>query len=306
MKHFSLFKAFSFLACLTCLLGLVAGLTSHTVFAQQSHFLTQTQRPLASDSSDWTMFDLHNSRFNVQEHTLNTKNVSRLSLAWSTSLTSISSGPTIEMVVAHGVVYTAASLPSGHNALIVVSEQTGSVLWQQTLPARDGPIGGHYYLCSTDGLVYINDAGSLEAYTATAGTLQWQRAIAPEYGINVEHGVLYVESSLGYPQGQSSVYALNAHTGKTIWNVVLTQNLYSSSPAFANGILYVGSVEGILLALNASNGQTLWTASLGTNNAIITAPVVDHGMVFVEGDSTGLYAFNATTGKERWFAPSDP
>lgn len=46
-----------------------------------------------------------------------------------------------------------------------------------------------------DGLVSINDAGYLEAYTTTTGTVRWKRAIAPEYGSNAEDGVLYVESS---------------------------------------------------------------------------------------------------------------
>ena len=305
MKHTLLIKVCSFLSLLTCLLGLASFMSSHSVFAQRNS-LPPAQRFLSSGSSDWTMFDFHDSRFNAQERTLNTTNVSQLSLAWSTALTKMSGGPTIEMVVADGIVYTTSLRVSGHNALVAVREQTGTVLWQHTLPLKDGPMGGHYYLSFADGLVYLNGAASLEAYTAATGTLRWSRAIDPEYGINVEHGVLYVESSLGYPQGQSSVYALDAHTGKTLWSVVLAQNLYSSSPAFASGILYVGSVDGTLLALNATNGHTLWTASLGTNNAIITAPVVDHGIVFVEGDSTGLFAFNATTGKERWFAPSDP
>ncbi len=228
MNHCLIFKVLSFLALLTCLLGMASFMTSHRVLAQ-NNLSTQKQHPLSSSSSDWTMFDVHNSHFNVQEHTLNTTNVSQLSLAWSTSLTPMSGGPTIEMVVVDGVVYTTASLPSGHNALIAVREQTGTLLWQRTLPSRDGPMGGHYYLCFADDLVYINAAGYLEAYTATTGTLRWRRAIAPEYGVNVEHGVLFVESSLDYPKGQSSVYALNASTGKTIWSAVLSQNLYSSS-----------------------------------------------------------------------------
>jgi outer membrane protein assembly factor BamB len=82
----------------------------------------------------------------------------------------------------------------------------------------------------------INDGSYAEAYNAATGTKVWSRSILPWYAMVIVNGVVYVQSGLGYPNGQSSVYALDAQTGQTIWNVVLQQNLSSASPAVANGV----------------------------------------------------------------------
>lgn len=252
------------------------------------------------------MFNFHHTRFNANETKLSTANVSNISLAWSVAPSkSAVGGPSTELAVAHGVVYTAGPNTIPYNSIEALQAKTGTMLWQRGLPSRDGP-GRSYYLSVGAGLVYINDGSYAEAYDAATGSPIWSRAILPEGAMVVEQGVVYIQSNLGYPKGQSSLYALNAKTGKTLWHVVMQPILSSASPAVANGVVYVGAEDGTFIALNANTGKTLWTTSLGYNNAIITAPLVYHGTVFVEGDNTGLFAFDAQTGKRLWFAPSDP
>ncbi len=53
-----------------------------------------------------------------------------------------------------------------------------------------------------------------------------------------------------------------------------------------------------MLALRATNGQTLWTHDLNTTG--YSTPAVAHGRVYV-GDFNGLlHAYNAATGQEIW------
>ena len=61
-----------------------------------------------------------------------------------------------------------------------------------------------------------------------------------------------------------------------------------SSPAVANGVVYVGARTGSgkLYALRASNGQKLWTSRAGVGGS----PVVANGMVYA--GSGNLYAFH--------------
>ncbi len=49
-----------------------------------------------------------------------------------------------------------------------------------------------------------------------------------------------------------------------------TQAAIYSSPAMANGVVYVGSEDDKLYALNATTGATLWSAATG--NAIFSSP----------------------------------
>ena len=75
-----------------------------------------------------------------------------------------------------------------------------------------------------------------------------------------------------------------------------TGNLVVSSPAAANGVVYVGSLDQKLYALDASNGHVLWTATTGER--IYSSPAVADGMVFVGSHDHNLYAFALDAGND--------
>jgi outer membrane protein assembly factor BamB len=66
----------------------------------------------------------------------------------------------------------------------------------------------------------------------------------PRGGEWVANGVVYVGL---YDGSGSSVYALNASTGTTLWSYTTGAPVYSS-PTVANGMVYVGSNDGNLYA----------------------------------------------------------
>jgi outer membrane protein assembly factor BamB len=68
------------------------------------------------------------------------------------------------------------------------------------------------------------------------------------------NGIVYASSSGG-------TYALKATTGAYLWSYPITSN---SSPAVANGVVYVGSDDHNLYALNATTGAYLWSYSITT------------------------------------------
>jgi len=88
----------------------------------------------------------------------------------------------------------------------------------------------------------------------------------------VANGVVYFGSYDG------SVYALNATTGTKLWSFTIGHYVYSS-PAVANGVVYVGdgNYSGNLYALNASTGAVLWSYTFGG----IASPVVVNGALYV-------------------------
>src|SRR5262249_10327576 len=62
--------------------------------------------------------------------------------------------------------------------------------------------------------------------------------------------------------------------------------------------LFTISRSGLVVALRASNGQTLWTHDLSTTG--YSTPAVAHGRVFL-GDFNGMArAYNAATGEQLW------
>src|SRR5437899_11176442 len=56
-----------------------------------------------------------------------------------------------------------------------------------------------------------------------------------------------------------------------------------STPAVANGVVYVGSTDGNLYAFQAATGQKIWSAPAGaaTGNWVASSPAVANGVVYV-------------------------
>jgi len=64
------------------------------------------------------------------------------------------------------------------------------------------------------------------------------------------------------------------------------------NPAVANGIIYIGSYDHNLYALNATNGTMLWGYRIGNPSS----PAIANGIAYVENGSSNVYALNAATG----------
>jgi outer membrane protein assembly factor BamB len=62
-----------------------------------------------------------------------------------------------------------------------------------------------------------------------------------------------------------------------------------SSPALANGVVYIGSEDDSVYALNAATGAKLW--SYKTGNQVFSSPTVVNGVVYVGSGDGNMYAF---------------
>jgi len=76
-----------------------------------------------------------------------------------------------------------------------------------------------------------------------------------------------------------------------------------SSPAVVDGIIYFGSNDGNFYALNAETGVKLWSFRTGKANQ--SSPAVAGGMVFFGCDNSKFYALDAKTGEELWEYKAD-
>jgi outer membrane protein assembly factor BamB/dienelactone hydrolase len=74
----------------------------------------------------------------------------------------------------------------------------------------------------------------------------------------------------------------------------------TATPAVSGGVVYVGSQDGELHAFDAATGAPRWSTSLGT--LVDGSPVVSTGTVYVGGNNGVLYALDAVTGATKWTA----
>jgi quinohemoprotein ethanol dehydrogenase len=138
----------------------------------------------------------------------------------------------------------------------------------------------------------------------------------------VVDGVMYVSTAW------SMVKAYDAATGKALWSydpqvpraklVDVCCDAVNRGVAVYKGRVYVGTLDGRLIALNADTGKVLWdkmTIPKDSHMAITGAPRVIKGKVLI-GSAGAEYitrgylaAYDAETGKEAWrfyTVPGDP
>ena len=129
-------------------------------------------------------------------------------------------------------------------------------------------------------------------------------------------GVIYltisgVDASTGdtAERDLSRIVALDSHTGRQRGSRRLDTAAQLSSPVVADRIVYFSTGHSQLVALDAESGKDRWRVNLG--GGTVSLPVVDQGLVHAArargyGES-GVYAFDAQTGRRRWVSrPAAP
>jgi parallel beta-helix repeat protein len=109
----------------------------------------------------------------------------------------------------------------------------------------------------------------------------------------VADGIVYVGSADGY------MYAVNATTGKKLWNVWIGSGI--SSPTITFGKVFITCKPGEVIALDMYSGLQVWKQSLG-EEAGFGAPLVVGSRVFVNGNQT-VHVFNEAVGANLYNEP---
>ena len=101
-----------------------------------------------------------------------------------------------------------------------------------------------------------------------------------------------------------TVPALNANTisqlGKK-W-VFQTGGFVHSSPVVADGVVYVGSGDHSVYAIDAQSGKQKW--AFQTGDTVTSWPAVVDGVVYVGSKDDNVYAIDAQSGRKKWAFPT--
>ena len=81
-----------------------------------------------------------------------------------------------------------------------------------------------------------------------------------------------------------------------------TGSAVRSSPALVAGVLYVGSTDGRLYALDADSGSLLWLAAAGAS--LVSSPAVAADLVFFVDRNNTFHAVSRSSGSPVWRKPT--
>ena len=78
-----------------------------------------------------------------------------------------------------------------------------------------------------------------------------------------------------------------------------TGNRVSSSPSVVEGVVYAGSYDGYLYAVDAASGELRWRYETA-EDGVSSSPTVVDGVVYIGSRDKFLYAVDAASGELRW------
>lgn len=171
--------------------------------------------------------------------------------------------------IADGVVYIGSL--SGH--LYAIDQESGKEKWnfKSRMPIASSA-------AIADGTVYfVSSAGSLAAIDAATGKPKWVYAI--EYERRFEAKGMH-----GYPYP--------AQTIPDAWDI------WTSSPAVANGKVFFGSGDGNVYAIDARSGLLQW--KFATKDVVHASPSVVGNTLYIGSWDGDFYALDTETGQQKW------
>lgn len=169
-----------------------------------------------------------------------------------------------------------------------------------------------------DGMVFVGSNDHfLYALDAATGKALWkfQTRASVNSSPAVSGGTVFVLSLDG------NAYALEEHTGKLLWKfetqgesrlnfagiyglapsrevVPDPWDFLTSSPTVAEGVVYFGSGDHHVYALDAASGKLLWKFLAA--DVVHSSPALANGLLYIGCWDGTLYALNAKTSELRW------
>jgi len=105
-----------------------------------------------------------------------------------------------------------------------------------------------------------------------------------------------IEGGRAYYATTEELHALDAYTGEEIWSAPLKGT--TSSPAISFGRVYIGTDDGQLACLNASDGSLIWSSEV--DSSVKSSPLVVGDGVYLGTHKGVVYALNTSDSSEVW------
>ena len=168
----------------------------------------------------------------------------------------------------------------------------------------------------SEGVVYfgsLNDIGpaAFYAFDSTSGEELWTKTL----GGAVSYSPILTNNAVCFGVDDGFFYCLDRKSGKELWKLSPNQRdlddatcdrcaLKFNAPVIVNNVIYVGSHDNNLYALDAQTGLINWRFLTG--GSIMDAPAIVGGKIYVGSYDGYVYLLDLKTGRElrRYLAPS--
>jgi outer membrane protein assembly factor BamB len=190
--------------------------------------------------------------------------------------------------------------PGATGKVVAIDLPTHEIAWQEDLPGpstRSIAVQGSI-------LVVPTDVGIAVAFdTATAREL-WRVPTEAVTDTPVIAGGMVLFAGLDPEGTRGALWAVNLEAGRLVWHHQRPSRQTIEAPVVdaGAGLVYVGTVDGDVVALRLADGAEVWTQHLGAE--IASSPTKAGDILYV-ASSTGIAALLARTGQVLGTLPLD-
>lgn len=215
----------------------------------------------------------------------------------------------LERTINAGIGETPEWLLFGGDAeLFAVDKKSGDLGWSSPLSSEllSSPV------CQGDTIVVHALDGTISAVNRSDGELRWSHLErVPSLSLRGNSRPLIVGGDrvvVGTAGGQ--VIALNLQDGSLLWRTTLVtprgrtdlERLVDVDAELAvdNGVIYAAAYQGNVAAIDASNGQMIWSRELSSQSGIVT----DERAIYLSDSEANVWALSRTNGATLWKQPA--
>lgn len=186
--------------------------------------------------------------------------------------------------------------------ITALSQKDGKKIWSAS---TNKPMSHSLPLVVERYLLVGDDSGTLYNFDTKSGQKIWSKKLgevihsSPSFG----DGLVFV----GTEDDNSSVFALKIETGETVWEFPIDKigqrgsgklNLFHATPAYSNGVVYIGGENGYFYAISASDGKLIWKKDF--DGWFTSAPAVDEKNIYIGNWNGYFYAISKHSGEVVW------
>ena len=184
-------------------------------------------------------------------------------------------------------------LGSEDKRLHCISARSGKVVWTYFTnnPIRSSPV-------ISDGYIFI---GSDDAFLHVVNALSGRRAWRVDAGAPVRSTPCVNGDHVYFGNEVGDLFCVNLG-GNTKWRYKAKRAI-TASPVFHDGVVYAGSVDTLLYALDARSGYILWRFRM--TKATISTPCIVENYLFTGSVDNNIYCIEIHSAKEVWSFPTD-
>jgi outer membrane protein assembly factor BamB len=162
-------------------------------------------------------------------------------------------------------------------------------------------------LTLADGTIYAISGLPQQVYMLDAETGAQKGTFMPpgEHGGTVWWSPVGVGGGLAFAgfaeseAGAAALYAFDPETRQVVWQVP-AESLILPEPVYEDGVIYFGSSDGRLYAVDAETGSVKPGWPFQAEDAIWGSPLVDGGRVYLAAMDHHVYCLDAESGSEIW------